>query len=312
MSVTIYKIMRKIFFVAGIVVIIAFGVFSISSNISKKSKNNSKKITVITTLFPLYDFAKNIGQDKVDVFLLLPPGVEAHAFEPKPSDIAKINQADVFVYTGEFMEPWADDIIKGVNKNVKIVNASVGVKLIKKEDKRIDPHIWLDFENSKIMVKNIADVLEKIDQPNRDFYQNNLKKYQRKLDTLDENYKNTLLTCKTKIIIYGGHYAFGYLAKRYRLNYLAAQGFSPDAEPTAKDLILLTEQIKKNKINYIFYEELSSPKIAETLSRETNIKLLLLNAAHNLSKEDYDRGATYILLMENNLQKLAQGINCQK
>lgn len=307
----IYKIMKKIVFIVIITVFIVFGVFAISFNISKKSKTNSKKIKIITTLFPLYDFAKNIGEDKVNVVLLLPPGVEAHDFELKPSDIVKINQADIFVYTGEFMEPWVDDIIKGVNKNVKIVDASVGVKLIKKEDKGIDPHIWLDFENSKIMAKNIADALEKTDQQNKNFYQNNFKKYQKKLDNLDKNYKNTLSTCKTKTIIYGGHYAFGYLVKKYNLDYLAAQGFSPDAEPTAKDLVSLINQIKKNKINYIFYEELSSPKIAETLSRETNTKLLILNGAHNLSKEDYHRGISYIFLMENNLKNLRKGLDCQ-
>lgn len=311
MSAIIYKIMKRIFFIVSIAAFIVLGVFLISSNIFKKSKNNSKKITVITTLFPIYDFVKNIGQDKVDVILLLPPGVEAHAFEPKPSDIVKINQADIFVYTGEFMEPWVHDIIEGVNKNVKIIDGSVGVKLIKKENKGIDPHIWLDFENSKIMAKNIANVLEKVDWQNKAFYQDNLKKYQKKLDLLDKNYQNILSTCKTKTIVYGGHYAFGYLVKRYNLNYLAAQGFSPDAEPTAKDLILLTEQIRKNKINYIFYEELTSPKIAETLSRETKTKLLFLNSAHNLSKEDYHRGMTYISLMENNLENLRKGLQCQ-
>jgi zinc transport system substrate-binding protein len=328
--------MKKILFVVSILAIAGLGIFAVS-NIAQKSKTGSEKITVVATLFPMYDFAKNIGQDKVEVALLLPPGVEAHVYEPKPSDIAKINEADIFVYTGEFMEPWAHDITQGANKNVKIVDASAGIELIKEEDNEhehegeanqeeveqhedehhphhggADPHIWLDFENAKIMAKNIADALEKADPQNAIFYQNNLKAYQAKLATLDQNYKNTLSTCKTKTIIYGGHYAFGYLAKRYGLSYVAAQGFSPDSEPTAKDLISLTKQIKKDNIGYIFYEELTSPKIAETLSQETNAKMLLLNGAHNLAKEDYEAGATYISLMEGNLKNLAKGLNCQK
>jgi len=330
--------MKKILFIVGIIVIIGFGIFAVS-NITQKSKTDSEKITVVTTLFPMYDFAKNIGQDKVDVTLLLPPGVEAHAYEPKPSDITKINEADIFVYTGEFMEPWAHDIIEGANKNAEIVDASAGIELMKEEGEEhehehegeanheeagqhedehghhhggVDPHIWLDFENAKIMAKNIADALEKADPQNTIFYQNNLKAYQAKLATLDQNYRNTLTTCKTKTIIYGGHYAFGYMAKRYGLNYVATQGFSPDSEPTAKDLISLTEQIKKDNIGFIFYEELTSPKIAETLSRETSAKMLLLNGAHNLAKEDYEAGATYISLMEGNLKNLAEGLNCQK
>jgi zinc transport system substrate-binding protein len=102
------------------------------------------------------------------------------------------------------------------------------------------------------------------------------------------------------------------MAKRYSLEYVAAQGFSPDAEPTAKDMIALTEQIRNNKIGYIFYEELTSPKIAETLSKETNAKLLLLNGAHNLAKEDFESGASFISIMEENLKNLALGLGCQK
>lgn len=328
--------MKKIFFIIGIIALISFGVFVVS-NFANKPTIQSQKITVVTTLFPMYDFAKNIGQDKVDVSLLLPPGVEAHGFEPKPSDIAKINGADIFVYTGEFMEPWAHDIIEGVDKNVKIVDASIGIDLIKEDEEEheyenevrqeeseyhedehhhhhggVDPHIWLDFENAKIMSETITKALQEIDSENADYYQENLENYKTKLTAIDDSYKSTLSTCETKTIIYGGHYAFGYMAKRYGLEYITAQGFSPDSEPTAKDLIDIVEQIEENNISYIFYEELSSPKIAETLSNETGTKMLLLNGAHNLAKDDYEAGATYISIMESNLKNLSEGLNCQK
>lgn len=328
--------MKKILLFFSVIAIIVLGIIAVSS-FAQKSKTDSGKITVVTTLFPMYDFAKHIGKDKAAVILLLPPGVEAHAYEPKPSDIAKINEADIFVYTGEFMEPWAYDIIKGANKKVKIVSASAGIELIEEngeehdhegktdhkkaihqEDKHdyyhsgLDPHIWLDFENAKIMAKNIAAALKTVDPKNAQFYEANFKDYQAKLTKLDQNYRDTLSSCQTNTIFYGGHYTFGYLAKRYDLDYVAAQGFSPDSEPTAKDLISLTEQVKKNNTGFIFYEELTSPKIAETLSQETSAKMLLLNGAHNLAKDDYDAGATYISLMESNLKNLAQGLICQK
>jgi zinc transport system substrate-binding protein len=114
--------------------------------------------------------------------------------------------------------------------------------------------------------------------------------------------------CSSKEIIYAGHYAFGYLTKRYGLEYFAAQGVSPDSEPTAADLINLVNQIKKDNIKYIFYEELSSPKIAQTLSDETGAELLLLNAAHNISKEQLEQGATFISIMKNNLTNLKIGL----
>jgi zinc transport system substrate-binding protein len=277
------------------------------------------KLRVVTTLFPIYDMAKNIGADKADVSLLLPPGVEAHSFEPKPSDIVKINEADVFVYTGKFMEPWAEDIIKGaVNKNLIIVDASRGTKMIPgvfhdadEPAGSLDPHIWLDFDNARIMVKNIVQAFQLKDSVYRDFYEQKANDYNGKLTELDGLYKKTLTTCKEKKIVYGGHYAFGYLAKRYGLKYLAAQGVSPDAEPTANDMIKLVEHIKKDKIKYVFYEELTSPKIAETIAGETKTKMLLLNAAHNLSRDQIDQGISFFDILHKDLDNLRVGLECK-
>jgi zinc transport system substrate-binding protein len=278
-----------------------------------------KKLKVITTLFPLYDMAKSIGADKSDVSLLLPPGVEAHSFEPKPSDIVKINEADVFVYTGKFMEPWAEEIIKGAaNKNLIVVDASHGTKMIPgvfhdadEPAGSLDPHIWLDFDNAKIMVKDIVRAFEVKDGANKDFYKRKAEDYSNKLTELDTLYKTTLAACKNKEIIYGGHYAFGYMAKRYGLKYLAAQGVSPDSEPTANDLVKLVEQIRKDKIRYVFYEELTSPKIAETIAGETKAKLLLLNAAHNLSREQIEQGISFFDILKKDLENMRVGLECK-
>ena len=286
---------------------------------TKQKTIGAGKITIVTTLFPLYDMAKNIGADKADVSLLVPPGTEPHTFEPKPSDIIKINEADCFVYTGRFMEPWAEDIIKGVmNKKLIVVDASKGTRMIpavfshKKEARgALDPHIWLDFDNAKIMAKNIADALAAADPADKAFFQQRADAYNTKLIELDAAFRKTLSTCKSKEIVYGGHYAFGYLAKRYGLRYLAAQGVAPDAEPTAKDLVRLVEQIKKNNIHYVFYEELTSPKIAETLARETHAKILLLNAAHNVTKDQFERGVSLFEILNTDLEQLKIGLECQ-
>jgi zinc transport system substrate-binding protein len=279
----------------------------------------TKKLKVITTLFPLYDMAKSIGADKAEVSLLLPPGVEAHSFEPKPSDIVKINEADVFVYTGKFMEPWAEDVIKGaVNKNLIVVDASRGTKMIPgvfhdadEPAGSLDPHIWLDFDNAKIIVKNIMQAFQLKDGANKEFYEQKAEDYSDKLTELDTLYKTTLATCKDREIVYGGHYAFGYLAKRYGLKYLAAQGVSPDAEPTANDLIKLVEQIKKDKIKYVFYEELTSPKIAETIAGETKANMLLLNAAHNLSRDQFEQGLSFFDILKKDLENMRVGLECK-
>ena len=278
-----------------------------------------KRLKVITTLFPLYDMAKNIGADKADVSLLVPPGVEAHSFEPKPSDVVRINEADVFVYTGKFMEPWAEDVIKGaVNKNLVIVDASRGTIMIPgvfhdagEPAGSPDPHIWLDFDNAGIMVKNILQAFQIKDSANKAMYEQKAVEYSRKLTELDSLYKATLAACKNRTIVYGGHYAFGYLARRYGLMYLAAQGVSPDAEPTASDLVKLVEQIKKGRIKYIFYEELTSPRITETIAGETSAEMLLLNAAHNVSRDQLDQVVSLFDILRKNLENLSRGLECR-
>lgn len=281
----------------------------------------TKKIKIVTTLYPLYDFAKKIGQDKAEVTLLLPPNVSAHNFEPKPSDIVKINQADIFIYTGRFMEPWAEKIIKSIsNKNLVVVDASIGIKLMSAiyhdEDEPIgstDPHIWLDFNNDKTIIQTITHSIVEKDKVNAGYYMKNADLYKAELSALDKNYIKSLSSCKSNEIIYAGHYAFGYMADQYDLKYVAAQGVSPDAEPTPKDLIHLIKQIKKNKIKYIFYDNLSSPKIALTLSKETHTSLLHLNPAHNISKKDYLNNKTsFLSIMQDNLDNLKIGLECSQ
>jgi zinc transport system substrate-binding protein len=308
--------------IVGIIALVAIvgGMIALSQIKGTKQKNiDAGKIKITTTLFPLYDMAKNIGADKADVSLLVPPGVEPHTFEPKPNDIIKINEANCFVYTGRFMEPWAEDIIKGViNKNLIVVDASKGTRMIPaifpdRDEPRgaLDPHIWLDFDNAKIMAKNIADALAAANPADKAFFEKNADAYNTKLTELDAAFRKTLSTCKSKEIIYGGHYAFGYVAKRYGLRYLAAQGVAPDAEPTARDLVRLIEQIKKNNIHYVFYEELTSPKIAETIARETHAKILLLNAAHNVTKDQFERGVSLFEILNTDLEQLKIGLECQ-
>lgn len=305
-----------------IAVILAVGLLA-SGLISYRFKNNltssNNKIKVVTTLFPLYDMAKNIGGGEADVYQLLPPGVEAHSFEPKPSDIVKINEADIFIYTGKFMEPWVEDILKGVgNKKLIVVDASRKTAMIPgvfhDEDEpagSLDPHIWLDFANAKIMAENIENGFAAADKDRAAFYRQAADNYMNKLTALDEEYKNSLADCRSKKIVYGGHYAFGYLANRYGLQYSAAQGVSPDAEPTAKDLASLVEQIKREGIKYVFYEELTSPKIAETITGETGAQMLLLNAGHNLSKDQFVSGVSFFDILNNDLNNLKIGLECE-
>jgi len=277
-----------------------------------------QKLAVVTSLFPLYDFAKNIGKDRVDVSLLLPPGVEPHSYEPKPGDIIRIHEADVFIYTDAAMEPWAAKILQAIeNKNLLVVEAGKGIPLMKEASAEdgghggTDPHIWLDFANTQHMVDTICEGFSAKDPANKTFYADNARAYNGLLDKLDSRYKKTLAHCKYSVIVHGGHFAFGYLAKRYNLHYVAAYGFSPDAEPTPRRLYDLSEMIKQKGVKHLFYEELLSPRVAKTIAQETGATLLKLSAAHNITKEELMQNVSFLSIMEQNLKNLATGLQCQ-
>jgi zinc transport system substrate-binding protein len=287
-----------------------------------------KQLIVVTSLFPLYDFARNIGQDRADVSLLLSPGLEAHSFEPRPGDMVRLNQASVFIFTNSAMEPWVQDVLKGVqNRKLKVVESGRDIAMTagheehahgKKAGQRKDdghphggdPHIWLDFSNAEKMVDHILDGFIERDPLNRVFYQKNAGAYKAKLNDLDRLFKEGLSGCRKKIIVHGGHFAFGYLAQRYGLEYVAVSGFSPDAEPTPAGMVKISKTLKANGLNHLFYDPLLSPRVAESIARETGVSLLMLHGAHNVSKEEFERGASFIDLMQSNLQNLKRGLQC--
>ena len=318
--------MKKI----SLVVMLLTGVALLCACQSKEAKAPApaeKKLGVITTLFPLYDFARTIGGDKVEVTLLLPPGVEAHTFDPRPDDIMKIKRADLFVFTNEYMEPWADRLLKGVaTASLLVVDSSKGVSLLKADHEEghegehdhhhhaggMDPHIWLDFANARIMVDNITAGMSAKDPVNKDYYAARAAAYKAELQKLDDDFKAGLASCRTREFIHGGHNAFGYLTRRYGLHYRpAVRSLSADAEPTPADFADLVRQMRKSSAKYIFSEELLSPRTAELIARETGAGILLLHGAHNISKADLANGVTFIALMRKNLENLRTGLQCR-
>jgi zinc transport system substrate-binding protein len=160
------------------------------------------------------------------------------------------------------------------------------------------------------MVDNIRDGFISKDPENKNFYLKNAEEYKAKLGNLDQQFMKTLSGCEKKVLVHGGHFAFGYLARRYHLQYAAAYGFSPNAEPRPEDLVNLSKTLRKNGLKYIFYEELISPRGAETVAKETGVSLLLLYTGHNVSKEVLDGGVTFIALMQKNLEHLKAGLQC--
>lgn len=292
---------------------------------SNQKSENSGKLSVVTTLFPIYDFARSIGGTKADVSLLLPPGVEAHAFEPRPSDAVKTARAGLFIYTNRFMEPWAEKFVAGLGtEQLRVVDASTGVTLLPAGERHnhadhdhdhhhaaMDPHIWLDPNNAIIMVETIRQAMAAQDPANSAFYNDHAVHLKQQLVKLDADYRNTLSSCTAKTLLHGGHYAFGYLAKRYGLKYTSAMPVNADAEPTAEQMASLVKQIRKSGTQYIFSEEMISPRLTEAVAREAKVQVLTLHNLHNIGKQDLQAGSNYVSLMRKNLESLRIGLGCR-
>ena len=311
-------------------------------------KKDGEKLKIYTSFYPMYDFAKKIGGDKVEVTNLVPAGTEPHDWEPSAKDLAKISEADLLVYSGAGMESWIEKLDE-TTKDSKLVKveASHGVDLIKSEhhhdhedahehedehkdeDKdakeenhehdhedahehhhhgAYDPHVWLAPQNAKIEMKNIKDALVKADAANKDYYEKNFETYSKKIDELDNKFLTSLEKTKSKNIVVS-HEAFAYLCKAYGIKQIGIEGLSPDSEPDASRMAEVTKFAKENNVKYIFFEELVSPKVSETIAKEVGAKTAVLNPLEGLSEDQLKAGEDYFSIMESNLKVLLEALN---
>jgi len=175
----------------------------------------------------------------------------------------------------------------------------------------VDPHIWLDFGNAQVMVDNILAAFVAKDPANKAFYEKNGQTCKARLAALDEEFREGLASCKTRLFVHGGHYAFSYLARRYGLTYVSVYGITPDAEPSPRRLAQIVGKMRRNGIKCIFYEELIQPRMAKTLAAETGARLLPLNGGHNVTREEMEKGVTFVSILEGDLENLRTGLQCR-
>lgn len=265
------------------------------------------KVKVVASFYPYAEFAKQVGGSKVDVVNITPAGAEPHDYEPSPQDIITIRQSRVFIYSGAGFEPWVDRVLPDI-KGSTVVKASDGIKLLpgyKEGDVTFasDPHIHLDPLLDKQVVATIAKKLAEVDPKNREYYSKNDEKYSATLSALDAQFRRELAKAKRKDFI-TSHAAFAYLAKRYGLRQVSISGLNPDAEPSPAKLAEISQFAKKQRIRYIFFEKLVSPKLAETIAREVGAKTLVLNPIEGLTPQEQKSGQDFIGIMKENLTNL--------
>lgn len=305
---------------------------------SDKYKNlDDSKITVIATLFPQYDFARQIAGEYANVVLLLPPGMESHSFDPSPADIIAIQNADVFLYTGQYMESWAADVLEGLEGETYVVDVSAHVPLVKEEDieeeyRRLhveegheehseehihdsghihtyDPHIWTNPVYAMIMVEDIVEALMACDPSHREIYKENAAKYLSELENLDADIRDMVAHATQKELFFGGRFAMYYFAREYGLLYESVyDSCSSETEPSVRAVVHMVKEMKEKQIPVIYYEELVEPRIARTIAEETGSEMLLYHSCHSVSKQDLKDGVTYLSLMRQNLLHLKAGL----
>ena len=313
--------MKKIISIFVTFFIVIFIVIFVAINKSETNYiKSNEKIKVVATLFPQYDFVRQIGKEKVDVKLLLPPGVETHTYDPSPKDIIGINESELFVYTGNYMEPWVENIVLNISDRVKVLDVSKGVEYSKEEhnhddshekhEHEYDPHIWLDISNAKIMVDNITNMLIRLDNANSNYYIQNAKEYKEKLDTLDLDFRNMIDNSKRNIICFGDKFSYMYFIKAYNLDYITVYDTClAKAEPSVSKVLETEKYIQKENIPVIFYESLSEGKVAKQIAQDTGIKALVFSSVHTVSSEDIQNGATYLSVMMKNYENLKLALN---
>ncbi len=263
------------------------------------------KLQVAASFYPMAEFARNIGGDKVEVTMMVPDGAEAHDWEPSPSDLAKLGHAQVFVYNG-IVESWAEQTIKALSER-KLVAVEAGKDLFTRQGKQ-DPHVWISPKKAIIEVERITDALCQADPENASYYQGNRDKYLEKLKALDKQLTQLAAKAPRKVFV-TAHAAFGHLADDYGLQQLAVNGLSPTAEPTPADLQNLIKLVEKEKIEYIFFETLTDPRTAELLAKETGAKTAVLDPLEGLNKEGREKKLDYVQIMQQNIHNLNIALN---
>ena len=275
------------------------------------ASSNTTELSVIASFYPLYEFTKQVGQDKIKVSLLVPPGIEPHDWDPTISELQKLHESDLIVINGFGFESWIDDI-DSENTDINIVDTSIGIKTVDNEilendseyDEHsvADPHIWLNPIMAKIQVTNIANALSEIDSSNENFYQQNAESYIAKLDSLDVKIKNELKGCKKDFIAF--HNAFLYFAIQYNLNqHTIINSNEPYSEATSKKLEEIINLAQYYNIDVIFSEEAIDSRSVEVIANEIGAKVLVLSPIEVL-----DDNSSYLIKMENNLSNLKEAL----
>ncbi|RXZ80817.1 zinc ABC transporter substrate-binding protein [Paenibacillaceae bacterium] len=311
-----------------------------STSADKETASDGKKLKIVTTIYPMLEFSRQVAGDYADVVGLIPAGTEPHDWEPSPKDIAQIKEADVFIYNG-IVEEWVEKALDSAKNDRRVVvEASRNLELMEgnahshdhdgedhdhdhgsedhdhgsedhdheSDDHGLDPHVWLSPLLAQKQVEAIQIALETADPANAEHFKENAGAYIAKLQQLDQTFIAGLKDVKNKTFV-TQHAAFGYLAKQYGLKQISISGISPDQEPSPAKMAEIVKLAKDNNISTIFFETLVDPKVAQTIANEIGARTDILNPLEGLTAEEQQKNLDYISVMRNNLDALQKALN---
>lgn len=341
------NISKKIF---GLILAGAVLITGCTAKTEKKDKgdNTKGKLKIVTTIFPEYDITRAIAKDKVDLELMIKPGVDVHSFTPTPQDIKTVQNSDIFVYGGTEHDKWVENLTKSIDmKNKKVVKLVDGIQQLEEEsvdgmkhehhhddekedehnhdhkhekkdehdhkdesEKELDPHYWTSPKNAIQMVKTITNALAEKDPDNAEFYKENAENYIKQLEGVDKELHDVVDNAKIKKVVIADRFPFRYLFKDLGLEYRALfSGCSVESTASAGQIKKMVDYVKENKIPVVYHIEMGKGELAETVAKNSGAKVKLLHSIHTVTKEDFDKGITYIDLMKQNVEALKEGLN---
>lgn len=275
--------------------------------------DDDKKISIVTTIFPAYDFARQIFGDTAEITLLLKPGMESHSYDPSARDIVRIEKCDLFIFNGGESDSWVDSILKSTS-NVNTLRMMDAVEVLSEEHAEgmeldhddgdtdeYDEHIWTSPKNAAKIVENIKSSAVKLVPENAALYENSAQDYIDKINALDAEFRE-LLAGEERYFVFGDRFPLLYFFKEYGLNYYAAfPGCGSETEPSARTIAFLGDKLSdSDTVPAVFYIELSNHKLADTLAWDKGLSSYEFHTCHNITADDFEAGESYVSLMKRN------------
>lgn len=315
---------------ASLLSALIFLVLALAACSTAPAEPTDGRISVVATIFPQYDFARQIGGDKIKLKMLVTPGGESHSYEPTPQDIKAVRECDIFICAGGESDIWYNTVLKSVEGDFTVISLMDCVEAVeeeitegmseklslsggeREEEPEYDEHVWTSLKNAQIISRAIEEAMSSADEANADFYRRNAEDYINRLSELDRKYGEAVEKAENKTLVFGDRFPFRYLFDDYGLKYCAAfPGCSTESDVSAKTMLFLIDKVKEEKLKAVYYIEFGAKKIADAVAEETETKPLLFHSCHTVSKEDFKNGVTYLSLMEQNLENLKRGLNVE-